>query len=208
MIKARHHPVKRWILDWYARIRIHFHFRELLIQSDLNLPNDRPVVVLGNHFSWWDGLWAWVINKRAIGRIFHVMMLEDFLEKTPILTGIGAYSIKRNSRSILESFSYTRELLTTPDHVVFLYPQGALFSQSVDEVAFKSGIQKLLDTLHQPVTVVFMAVFLDYGIHDKETVSVILHQVPGTTPISDLEAAYNTFYSDAHRKHQQVFADL
>ncbi len=109
IIKSRHRLFFTWFFRIYSIQMIRWHFRKVTINGEFQ---DRglPVMLIGNHFSWWDGFIANFLNIKVFHRKFHVMMLEEQLNSRRFLNKAGAYSIKKGSRSVIESMQYTVEL--------------------------------------------------------------------------------------------------
>lgn len=171
MIKARHHWFYVRFFHLYCHFMIQWHFRKVMIKGDVD---DRglPVLLIGNHFSWWDGFFANYLNCKIFHRRFHVMMLEEQLQKHMFLNKAGAYSIRQHSHSVIESLNYTRELLTDPKNLVTIYPQGEIRSMFHYPVRFEKGITKILSGMEDKVQVVFISVLVDYFSHRKPSLTL------------------------------------
>jgi 1-acyl-sn-glycerol-3-phosphate acyltransferase len=157
-----------------------------------------PVLLIGNHFSWWDGFIANFLNTRVFRRKFHVMMLEEQLRSRMFLNKAGAYSIKKGSRSALESLKYTADLLKTGENLVVIYPQGEFQSVYIYPVTFRKGISAITSRLQAKVHVVFYAVLADYFSYSKPSLTKYLQEFT-KDPMPDaemLQSAYNLFLSD------------
>ena len=129
MIKARPNPLSLWFYSSYFRVLQKIHFRKFSIISDDIFPEDRSVLLLQNHFSLYDGYWSMYLCRRFFRRNFYVMMLEEELKKRMFLTKCGVFSVRKNSRELLESLQYAAGLLKNPRNVVTVYPAGELISQ-------------------------------------------------------------------------------
>ena len=99
MIEANHRWFYVWFIRVYTAVNLRLNFRKIIIEGDTVVPEDKPLLLVGNHFSWWDGFFAYYLNYTLWRRKFHVMMLEEQLEKRMFLNKVGAYSVKRGSRS-------------------------------------------------------------------------------------------------------------
>ncbi len=101
MIKPKYHPFMIWFFNHYTRINVERNFSKIKILKDFE-DNDKAVLMIGNHFSWWDGFFAHYLNMKLLQRRFNVMMLENELKKRMFLNKIGAFSINKGSRSAIE----------------------------------------------------------------------------------------------------------
>lgn len=193
MIKARHH----W---FYVPLFCRFtrrNFRKIYHQvSVIREPEtyDQALFLMGNHFSWWDGFFAYYLNMEIFHKQYHVMMLEEQLQKNRILNKIGAYSIQPGSRHIRESLMYTRDLLKDPQNLVVFYPQGKIESMHTQPLHFESGMEMILKGLEN-VQVVFYAALIDYFSQKKPGLNLYLNTYRGERTTEKLEEAYNSFLS-------------
>ena len=78
---------------------------------------NKAILLIPNHFSWWDGFFYYFINLKFFRKRFHVMMLEKELSKRPIFKYIGAFSVEQKSETVQETLSYTSDLLKNPNNI-------------------------------------------------------------------------------------------
>ncbi len=78
MIPARHNTLYRKFFEWYISFMLWRNFDKVSISSDVK-PKNTSMLVIGNHFSWWDGLFVGHANRKLFKKKFHVMMLEEQL---------------------------------------------------------------------------------------------------------------------------------
>ncbi len=180
-------------------------FRKVVYHSEVK-DNGLPVLMIGNHFSWWDGFLALDINQRLFGRLFHIMMLEEQLRDRMFLNKSGAYSIRPGHRSMAETFAYTRELLSDPENMVVMYPQGKIFSMHDQPFVFEKGWYRIIERMEQPVQpvqMVFYFALVDYFAHRKPTLNIYVYAHDGPYGGSDqVEAAFNERFGDALAKQR------
>lgn len=154
--------------------------------------------MIANHFSWWDGFIAKYLNNFLFQRRFHIMMLEEQLRQRMFLNKAGAYSIKKNSRDVVETLNYTMELLKYPQNLVVMYPQGKFKSLYHYPIDFEKGVSLLLEKLNGQVQVVFLAALVDYFSHPKPTLTLGLteYELKEGIALNDIETAYNDHLED------------
>lgn len=223
MIRANHHIVYERFFDlylgWIMRHDFRRHrmmelpagtdkMRSLVDAGDTprgeKLPgvltgglDGRSVLMIGNHFSWWDGFIARAVNRRVIRRRLHVMMLEEQLRSRMFLTRLGAYSIRQNHRSALETVNYTLELLQDPENLVVMFPQGRFQSLSQQPVSFEKGWFRILQRAGDHTALAFMVNLVDYFEHRKPTLTTCLRLVKEPfSAAQEVEEAYNAFFKD------------
>lgn len=197
MIPARHHWFYVTFFRYYTRFMLRWYFRKVVIKGDIQ---DRglPVLLVGNHFSWWDGFFANYLNDVIFQRKFHVMMLEEQLKKRMFLNKGGAFSIRKHSPSVIETIQYTRGLLSDPGNLVTLYPQGEIRSMFDYPVRFEKGPEKFLRGLEGQVQVFFMTALIDYFSHTRPSVTLALREYEpgGRVCVSDMEKQFNQLLLD------------
>jgi len=170
---------------------INQHFHQVLLKGTYQERN-LPVLLIGNHFSWWDGFIANYLNNLLFHRRFHIM-LEEQLEQRMFLNQAGAFSIKKKNRDIIESLNYSETILTDPGNLLVLYPQGEIQSLYHYPLHFEKGISAILEKIRQPVQVIFLAALVDYFSHRKPTLTLAFkeYDMKQFSSIDDLESAYN-----------------
>ena len=188
MIKAGHHPFYVWFFRHYSRWMINSHFRKVFIEGD-TAKTETPILVISNHFSWWDGFFINHLNHKLWKKKFHVMMLEEQLSKRKFLSRGGAFSIRRGTRSAIESMHYAKNLLNYPENLLLMYPQGEFTSMAHRPLKFEKGIETLLGK--KEVTVKMVVALIDYFSHRKP--SLYLYITNFENKHESPEAAFNTF---------------
>jgi 1-acyl-sn-glycerol-3-phosphate acyltransferase len=197
IIKARHHWFYYPFFKGYSKMLPRLDFRKVVYHSEVQ-DSGLPVLIIGNHFSWWDGFLALDINQRLFGRRFHIMMLEEQLKDRMFLNKAGAYSIRPGHRSMAETFAYTRELLSDPENLVTMYPQGKIYSMHDQPFVFEKGWYKIIERLEQPVQMVFYFALVDYFAHRKPTLNIYVYAHDDPYGGADqVEAAFNDRFRDA-----------
>jgi 1-acyl-sn-glycerol-3-phosphate acyltransferase len=194
MIKARHHWLYEFLIGSYVRMRMKISFRKVRIHSEIKNKNI-PVLLLGNHSSWWDGFFARKVNKQIFRRRFHVMVMEKELRKVIFLSRMGAFSINKQSRSMVNTLDYTAEILSHPENLVTIFPQGQLQSVHQRPLKFEKGWFSVLKKARNPVQVIFMVCLSDYGSKPRPVINIYLEEyMPGKEfSAPHIEQLYNDF---------------
>ena len=120
------------------------------------------------------------------------MMLEEQLKKRMFLNKAGAFSIKKNTRSIIETLEYTAGLLQNPQNMVAVYPQGEIASLYHYPVKFEKGILHVLKKT-KAIQIIFYAALIDYFSKRKPDLNFYLeefHFHPGIS-VTEIEDAFN-----------------
>ena len=167
MIRARHdrwaRAVFRPVIEGLLRMNFsHFY-------STNNAPELDPsgsVLLLPNHFSWWDGFFVYHLLYPMRRRKVNLMMLEQQLRRYWYFRNLGAYSIDPGSRSgVFETLNYTSGLLENPSQIAVVYPQGGIESITKNPVTLQRGIASILGGVQNPVSV--LPVFFRVEYHEK-----------------------------------------
>jgi hypothetical protein len=189
MIKPNHSSFHSWLLDLYIGFILKSDFRKVLITGDIE-PDDRSILLIPNHFSWWDGFFAWHLNQILFKKRFHVMMLEHELAKRMFFTRVGAFSVSLNSKGVVESLNYCSQILNNPDNMLLMFPQGKLSSQHSWDLKFRKGVERILN--QSPNTrVIFAACLTDYYRYRRPSLTISLKEYVGSPNLSDLQQDFN-----------------
>jgi len=108
------------------------------------LPENKAVLFTPNHFSWWDGFLIQKIQREFLPKkIFFILMLVKQLKVYRFFNWMGAYGVEQESiSSVMQTVKYTRELLSSPENLVIIYPQGEIQPYGIDKVVLQKGITK------------------------------------------------------------------
>jgi len=136
MIKAKHHIFIYPFFKWFTVRKLKSTFNKIEIIGTCKDEN-LPVLVIANHISWWDGFWVMYLNMQKFHRKFYFMMLEEQLRKHWYFNFTGGYSVRKSSRSIIDTLNYTAELLEHSSNMVLLFPQGRITSMHNQEIKFE-----------------------------------------------------------------------
>ncbi len=194
MYKAKQHKVLIPVFKWLTRFLIQRNFNSVNIYGEF-ADNGKPVLVIANHISWWDGFWIEYLNLKKIHRKFHFMMLEEQLKKHWYFQYIGGYSIKKKSRNIIESLNYSIELLQQPENVVLMFPQGQIHSLYNDNVHFESGIERIIHKVSPDTQILFTANLVDYLSDSKPNLFIYIKTFTAKNLSKvDIAEEYENFY--------------
>lgn len=195
IVKSRHHFIVYPFFRIYTIFKIRMNFQRVVIAGEFK-DKGLPLLIISNHMSWWDGIWVMYLNIRLLKRKFHFMMLEEQIGKFPLLNKVGGYSVKKRSRTIIETLNYTNELLSDKNNLVLLFPQGEIQSVYTPVIRFGKGLERILKDNSGKIQVLFLANLIDYFSEEKPTLYTYLLDYAGSgTSMEILEKEYNSFYS-------------
>lgn len=198
ILEATHNPFLYSFFRLYTRLRIWAAFREVRIEGDIK-DKGLPVLVFANHMSWWDGFWVMYMNMKLFRRKFWFMMLEEQLKKLMFFNKMGGYSVKKGSRSVVESIKYTIGLLEDERNMVLIFPQGRIESMHRKELVFEKGAARIAEGAGK-AQILFVVNLVEYYSHARPTLYFYLAEYNRNDP-AGIENAYNEFYRSALVKH-------
>ncbi len=196
------------IVHYYIKWAVGKTFHELLF-NDIAIDKSKSVLLIGNHFSFWDGLILYCVNDKLLKKNLHVMILEETARKERFLRYVGAFSVKKDSKSILQSLDYAAELLSDPANLVLMFPQGRLYANFVTNIKFEKGIMRIIEKAAGNFQIIFASTFIQYFKHKKPTATVYLKDEPENyagKSIDKLQEAYQRHYEAS--KLQQTEIDI
>ena len=120
------------------------------------LPPGKPVLLVGNHVSNWDGFLFREIQKRLRPEWpLYSVMLESELEKRPYFRWLGGLGIRPDSAASVSAALRTLKELRAegPDFCLSYFPQGRIFPSFKRPLGFKGGIDLFIRAL-APLTVI------------------------------------------------------
>ncbi|HZJ78987.1 MAG TPA: lysophospholipid acyltransferase family protein [Dysgonamonadaceae bacterium] len=199
IIKAKHHFVIYPFFKLFSRVTINRHFSRIEIIGDVDVSSNRSILLLSNHSSWWDGFWHLYLNMKVFKKKFHFMMLEEQLKKHWYFNYTGGFSVKKSTRSAVETIQYSAELLSHPNNLVLMFPQGKVESIHKHSVTFEKGVEKILErTNRADVQIVFLVNTIDFFINRKP---ILYHYIKEYNAESinylEIEQHYNAFFMES-----------
>ena len=202
MIKANYNPVSLWFYSSYFRVLQKIYFRKISVITGNVFPEDQSVLLLQNHFSYYDGYWSMYLCHKIFRRRFHVMMLEEQMAKRMFLTRCGVFSVRKNSRDLIESLNYANELLQNPRNVVTIYPSGDIISHHRQNFTFQRGFARLTGDKNN-CAVACAVVLIDYFSVARPEIRIYIEKYSGEKTAGAIEKAYHSFYQSCISKQTQ-----
>ena len=191
MIRANHSQFHCWLLNLYIEYILRTDFHTVQIRGNVK-PDERSILLIPNHFSWWDGFFAWHVNRKVFSKRYHVMMLEQELAQRLFFSRVGAFSVNLGKRSVIESLNYCIDILRNSNNMLLMFPQGKLESQHANQVRFQKGVEHIVAKA-KSARVVFAVCLVDYFSYRKPTLTITLKEYDG---LSSMEEAFNQHLRD------------
>ena len=177
-----------------------------IIVNEIPILENHSVLLLCNHFSWWDGFLAGHLIDSHFKKHFHIMMQEDHLQKRKWIKYLGGFSIKKSSRESLNSLQYAASLLNDPKNALVLFPQGALESMHCEQIHLEKGYEYLIKQIKGDCQIIFCVNIMDYFESFKPSITMNLLDC-GTNKnfnSGNLSALINQHYSAAKKKAVRI----
>lgn len=201
MIKARHTFTGTMVLNLYSGKKMNRVFHETRYIGAWS-ENGLPILMLSNHFSWWDGFIQYRLNRKVFDRKLYIMMLEEQLLKNMILNKCGCFSVRKNSRSIIETLDYCLDVLKEPDNMLLMFPQGEVQSMHIERIKFESGLRYLLKHIENEINIVLNVNLVDYFSEKKPTMNIYFKVLSSNLfpDTQTIEKEYNEFYAECRNR--------
>lgn len=197
------YPGKNKLLSWLFGRYITYILRRNFHQINFNkvsLHPDKAILLVANHYSWWDGFVFYYLNKVLFRKKLHVMVLEETLKQWPFMRHLGAFSIKRGAKDMATSLSYAAGVLGEPGSLLLMFPQGKLCSNFIEDVSFQKGLAVILEKASANFECVLAASFTENFACKKPSVTVYLKglNTPDITG-QDVSRAYQEHYNESRK---------
>lgn len=205
MYQPRKNTIIYKFFSWYIQFIINKDFAAFKF-DDVELNKNSSVLVLANHFSWWDGFLIFYLNKKIFKRQFHVLVNAENYKKIGFLKYLGAFAAEHAGKDILETLKYAGKLLDNPDNLVLVFPQGKLHSNHLKNISFEKGVMQIINSSDKNFNLVFAATFVDYFAKRKASAYTYLQNWANEEYISLqlLKSAYNKHYDNSVVKQNQI----
>ena len=197
------YPQKNRIVSWFFHNYILYIVKRNFKRINYNTPGldkDRSVLLLANHYSWWDGFLMYYLNHKLFKKRFYIMVMEETMQQVSFFKYMGAFSVNKKSREMLHSLNYAAELLNDPENLVLIFPQGKLYSNFTDSVKFEQGLARIIKGATGKFQMVFAASFIESFQYKKPTVTIYVKPEVGLHPdekVDEIQKAYQQYYNSA-----------
>lgn len=162
MITSNRHQLFCKLFLPFMRWRMSRGFKALKLCDEIELKPDYSVLLLCNHFSWWDGFLAGYISHFVLGKKVFTMIQEDHLRQRLWLRKLGCFSINQTSRDMLKSIQYAAVQLDNSENAVNLFPQGSLQSNHSFEIKIEKGVGHIVKSIKGNCQIVYCTILIDY----------------------------------------------
>lgn len=190
-------PLLRWCLLFFDRLCFRAHHWHGHLTAGTG-----PVVLVANHFSWWDGLWV-MLHLRQSSWQLSVPMLQHQLEKRPFLRWWGALPLHRG-RQLPQQIAACVQACSQAHQVLLLFPQGQIASAQTSEFVFEGGLLGKL--LYNGATCVFLYQCVEYGHLPRPEAHHFVKFAATVTTAEEAQTQYRLFVAECRQKLAQRMA--
>lgn len=133
-------------------IRRHFHAVGVERESrcEAALETGVPLIVYGNHPSWWDPLIAHFLNQSIFpDRQFYAPIDAEALEQYRVLAKLGFYGVQLNTTSGAAKFLRQSMAILGTDAAIWITPEGRFADARDHDGELMPGLSHLCTKLHE-----------------------------------------------------------
>lgn len=203
MLEAKHHFFVYPFFQHYTRFLLKMKFHKVRISGEFTDEN-KPILLIANHVSWWDGFWAMYLNLSRLNRTFYFMMQENQLLKFKFFNKTGAFSVNKNSREIIQSLKYAASILEDKRNMLLMYPQGKIQTIYDNKFNFEKGIERILLEKNGKIQLVFSVNLIDYFSQPKPSLYIYVETYNGQFSKDAIQLSYNEFYQNCVNNQKQI----
>ena len=198
MYLPRKSPVLFKFFSWYIAYIIRKDFLSYTF-NHIPVKNDEAVLLLANHFSWWDGFLIFQLNRLAFKKTFHVLVTKEDYERKWYLKYVGAFAAVNKGKDVVETLAYAGSLLDRADNLVLVFPQGKLYTSYADSIKFEKGVMQIINASKKKFQIVFSATLVDYFEMRKPAARTYLRNWEAEEYVSLqlLKSEYNKHYEQS-----------
>jgi 1-acyl-sn-glycerol-3-phosphate acyltransferase len=146
-------PPSRGLLALFA-IYLHWyigrHFRALRLANPARFPSTAgPLIVYANHASWWDPLALIVISRHFLPAASHYAPMDAAsLQHYGFLRKLGLFAVETGTpRGAAQFLRAAREILATPNSVLWVTPEGRFTDMRTRPAIFRPGMAAVVARL-------------------------------------------------------------
>jgi 1-acyl-sn-glycerol-3-phosphate acyltransferase len=134
-------------LSWYMGR----HFHGIRIANGERFPREvsGPLIICLNHASWWDPLTCIMLSRRFLPQADHYAPMDEAaLARYGFFAKLGLFPVEPDTpRGAMQFLRSATAVLTAPNSVLWLTPQGRFADARARPPVFKEGLASLLRRL-------------------------------------------------------------
>lgn len=173
--------------------------------NELTANPNEAILLMANHFSWWDGFMLFQLNKRTFKKQFHVLVSGEDYVQLKYLKYFGAFAPEDKAKDLITTLQYAGTLLDDPRNLVLIFPQGRMRSSYMKRISFEKGVLQVINASQKKFQIVFSVILTDYFDAQKPAAEAYLTnwEVEEYISLQLLKSEYNKHYDNAILKQSQ-----
>ena len=202
MITAKHKKIWELFFILYAKINLKRIYREIRLYhvkdryDSACIETDKPIILISNHFSFWDGFIHLLLNRSLFNKRVYIMMLYKQLSIRRFLRYGGCFSVEPGKKSVFETLRYCSSILKNSSNLLLIFPQGEIESLYVDDYSFRSGVERIASEANS-ADIYFNINLINFFSNKRPTMTIYYKKYnPQGEGDETLESAYNKFASE------------
>jgi len=200
ILKAKHNIIIYNFFRNYAIRKTNKVFDKVFFDGNFEDKN-KPILLIANHVSWWDGFWLMYLNRKMLHRKFHFMMLENQLKKFWFFNYTGGFSINKQSKSIIETLNYTLDLLKDSNNLIIIFPQGKITSKYESNIKFEKGLDWIIKRAME-IQILQVVNLVDYFSNPKPSLYVYFKEYKISENNKNIDQSFQQFYNQSIEKQK------
>jgi len=204
MYQPQKSPVLFKIFSWYIAYILRKDFSSYTFNK-IPVKSDEAILLLANHFSWWDGFLMFQLNRLSFKKNFHVLVTNEDYEQHWYLKYVGAFAAVNKGKDVVETLLYAGQLLNNAGNLVLVFPQGKLYTSYTGSIVFEKGVMQIINASKKKFQIIFSATLVDYFGKRKPQARTYLSNWEAEEYISLqlLKSEYNKHYEQAVKGQAQ-----
>jgi 1-acyl-sn-glycerol-3-phosphate acyltransferase len=199
------------IFEFYINNLYRRRFDQVYVYSEYAPGSLDTTVYFLNHYSWWDALTPYLLNKRLFKQNMRAMMVEHQVRKFPFFRKIGVFSVdKEHPRKSINSLRYAADSMFRDKASLYIYPQGKIEDEHIEALRFESGLiwlyQHLPDVHFVPIATTMNTRFSDKPrLYIRVGRRITLHQTTKDEIKLELEKSLDILRKEVQHVAEQEF---
>jgi len=159
-------------LRWY--IGRHFHGLRVAHGERFLCEVQGPTIIYLNHPSWWDPLTCMMVARRFLPNANHYgPMDEAALKRYRFFGKLGLFPVELSTtRGAMQFLRSATEIVSTPNSVLWLTPQGCFADVRLVPLTFKDGLGALLSRLPEAT---LLPLAIEYVFWDERLPEILVN---------------------------------
>lgn len=184
----------RSITYWYTLFHIKTKLSRIEVSFNSKIDPEKPTLLLGNHFSLWDGFLALYVTKKWSNKNFNFLINQKEYNSRSFLKKIGGIGLEKDPKKLIQQFGKINQLLSDKNQLILHYPQNQFESLNISQAKHQDFILKRLNT--RDCQVLYMHTMVEFENSFKPIFTISISELNN---LSDIDKQYQSTL----KEHQQ-----